>query len=121
MPCGLWLMPYTIRALPTTVRGILASPFAAGDGPPVTRSTVKFHAVKTVFSTPFIALFEDVRNGVGSTRDEAAFQVSLLNDRGMKIARLASVCMIARSSNALSWLGQEGEKGIHGFVMGVVL
>lgn len=66
MPCGLWLMPYSIpdrRATAYRAGRILASPFAAGDGPPVTRSTVKFHAVKTVFSTPFIALFEDVRNG----------------------------------------------------------
>lgn len=106
LPCGEYSLPLLRQATVHRSRD-----------PPST----KFHAVKTVSSTPFIALFEDVRNGVGSTRDEAAFQVSLLNDRGMKIARLASICMIARSSNALSWLGQEGGKGIHGFVMGIVL
>lgn len=63
MPYALWLMANALcypALLAPTVREILASPFAAGDGPPVTQRTVEFHAAKTV-SYARCCLIRDVR------------------------------------------------------------
>lgn len=66
---------YPGRPTPT-VREILASPFAAGDGPPVTRSTVEFHAAKTLFFALY-CLIRDVRNTPRSTQDETRTSVQI--------------------------------------------
>lgn len=104
MPRGLWLMPYTIPDRRATYRaGNTRFPFCG-------RRRSTGHAIHRQVSrgkNRFLhALYCLIRGCEKRALDrrETAFQVSLLNDRGMKIARLASACMIARSSNALSRL-----------------
>lgn len=102
MPYASWLMAHALchpgRPAPT-MREILASPFAAGDGPPVTRCAGQFHAAKTVFYALY-CLIRDVRNG--TARHQTGVPLSRgANQNPPFLVPLLRDCFIGKSTSRL--------------------